>query len=127
MANRPLPGFWVFGCYLPYFINLKMKTVEEAANDYAEATIDQEYNCSIGTLKEYCAMDFMQGVAFAQAWVPINEQKESGIDLIFKKENGKCSIGRFEFIESKLCVVTDIGCTLLEDSLFTHFRPVERI
>ena len=69
---------------------------------------------------------FESGVEEAQRWIPISELKETGIDLIFKKSDGRHCVGKFEFLESKLCVVTDLGYSLLEDSGFTHFRPIQR-
>lgn len=67
------------------------------------------------------------GAKEAQRWFPMTELKEIGVDYIFKKENQRCTIGHFEFIESKLCIITDTDYSLLEDSQFKYFRPIERL
>ena len=75
-----------------------MKTIEEAAKEYRHKTNTSE-----------CLLDgFKAGVEFAERWIPMNELKETGVEYLFKTSNGKHSVGQFEFIESKLCITTEI-------------------
>ena len=67
---------------------------------------------------------FDAGVEAVEEWIPMNELKETGVEYLFKTSNGKHSVGQFEFIEGKLCITTEIGYSLIEDSVFTHFRPI---
>ncbi len=91
-----------------------MKTIEEAAKEYRHKTNTSE-----------CLLDgFKAGVEFAERWIPINELAPMGTQLLFKDKIGKNSVGMFIFIENKLCILTDIGYSLVEDSGFTHFRPI---
>lgn len=95
-----------------------MKTVEEQAKDYAEATIDQCYNVTIGMLKEYCATDFMQGVAFAQSWISVEKElPKNEMEIIAKNDYWK------------ECFTFFIHGVKDENYLnqFTHWRPVERV
>lgn len=97
-----------------------MITIKEAAKKYRKDWF------SDGSNLERCSdLSFRAGVVFAQDWIPINELKPEGIPLLFKGGNENYSVGKFEFISGKLCIITDIGYSLLEDSVFTHFRPIE--
>jgi hypothetical protein len=91
-----------------------MKTIEKGLE---EAYIKAGENAYFGN-------GFVAGVEFAERWIPMNELKEAGVEYLFKTSNGKHSVGKFEFIENKLCITTDISYSLVEDSGFTHFRPI---
>lgn len=64
-------------------------------------------------------------IEFSQRWIEMNELKEVGVEMLFKDKKSKCCVGKFEFIESKLCITTDISYSILEDSGFIYFRPIE--
>lgn len=104
-----------------------MKTIDEEAMEYAlrEIVIDTNYAQTFAEEVDTCVTDFKAGVEFAQRWLLLNNPKEEGIDYIFKRKDGRCSIGHFEFIGSKLCIVSDIGYSMVEDSEFKYFRPIE--
>lgn len=99
-----------------------MKTVKEAAierweKDYGSGNTGHHlFNVSIEM--------FESGVEFAERWIPMNELKEIGVEYLFKTSNGSHVVGKFEFIENKLCVATESSYTTLDYSIFTHFRPI---
>jgi len=98
-----------------------MKTIEEGAKDYLKNTV--------GTISKHAAecvlIDFKAGANFVQKWYSMNELKTTGISLLFKRKDGTVSCGKFEFMEGMLCIVTDLGYSLIEDSGFVSFRPIE--
>ena len=94
-----------------------MKTIEEAAREYALR--------NVGVIHEQKAIRaYKAGVEFAERWIPMNELKETGVEYLFKTSNGSHVVGKFEFIENKLCVATENAYTILDYSIFTHFRPI---
>ena len=99
-----------------------MKSIEQAAienweKDYGSGNTGHYlFNQSIERFKA--------GVDFAQRWIPLNELKPVGTNLLFKGNNANYSVGKFEFIEGKLAICTDLGQSIMEDSGFTHFRPI---
>lgn len=95
-----------------------MQTVKEKLEWYLNIPIDKEH-------QQGFSVGFKKGVQFVQKWIPMNEEKPTGIKLLFKNNTGNYEVGKFDFIESKFCVVTDYSFSLVEDSGFTHFRPIE--
>lgn len=68
-----------------------MKTIKEAAHEYAES---QGYDtCDYVTKKdfeEYARIDFYAGVEFAQRWIPIEEEMPDFLEherCLWKNEN----------------------------------------
>lgn len=52
-----------------------MKTIKEAANEYAKKTVANVVNnTSKGALRNYAIKDFIAGVEFAQKWISIDEE-----------------------------------------------------
>ena len=97
-----------------------MKTIEEIVDNLFE-------NCSGDMSKNDAKRIAKDCIGFAQRWLLLNSPKEEGVDYIFKRKDGRCSIGHFEFIGSKLCIVSDIGYSMVEDSEFKYFRAINII
>ena len=95
-----------------------MQTVKGKLEQYLNLPIDKEH-------QQGFSVGFKKGVQFTQKWFSLNEEKPSGINLLFKNNMGNYAVGKFDFIESKLCIVTDSSYSLIEDSGFTHFRPID--
>lgn len=102
-----------------------MKTIKEAAKEFEKINGENIfYNATENPDTKLSIESFKAVVEFAERWIPMNELKEAGVEYLFKTSTGKHSVGKFEFIEDKLCITTDISYSLVEDSGFTHFRPI---
>ena len=98
-----------------------MKTIKEAAVDYAEETKDT----SNGMFYADCQDSFKSGVQFAQRWIPVEEE--------LPETN--------EFCESKKCIVKNATYNCVDiaryysntnmwyfdstDFIVTHWRPID--
>lgn len=88
-----------------------MKTIQEAAQEYAES---QGYDtCDYVTKKdfeEYASIDFYAGVEFAQRWIPIEEElpDKDNCDKCLWKNKDKIWFG-----------------TAWKSDKPTHWRPIE--
>ncbi len=101
-----------------------MKKIEELAIEkyFSEVNLPERKRTPVDNYIDWANF----GTTEDHRWISLNELKEIGVEMLFKNKNGKHSTGKFEIIEGKFCILTDIGYSLVEDSNFTHFRPIER-
>ena len=95
-----------------------MKTVEEAAKQYAEEAIPKATAMGI-KLREYAKRDFIAGVEFAQKWIPIKNPPEVGEIVLFKNKFEEVSTGYYAGM------YFDIHSDDMTDWDVNHWRPIE--
>ena len=103
-----------------------MKTIEEAAKEYAE-----KLNYSMEAKHNMCPMDFeisfKKGIAFAEEWISVEDElPENSIEIIFKTKEGRVYSGFYGLSCNFYATLTNIlGNNIMIDKV-THWRPINR-
>lgn len=93
-----------------------MKTIEEAAKEYADKT------WVISENREWDTNDFKAGVEFAQRWIPIEEESpEKGVYVLCKVNTYLPFIGNYSGEEMFFKSAEDPYTRIL----ITHWRPID--
>ena len=91
-----------------------MKTIEEAANEFATRYAPVLW-------EEQCRSYFKAGVEFAQRWIPVEEELPEPVTfVIVKKSNGR-KLGMFFDVDKQFMFGEESNQT----SQITHWRPIE--
>ncbi len=104
-----------------------MKTIEEAAKEYAGISEYKHTNISHTYNKYDIAEAFERGVEFAQRWIPVEEElpeKDSdypgcSVEVLLKISDGKVKFGYYYFNQKRWCF------DYLDIENITHWRPIE--
>jgi hypothetical protein len=86
-----------------------MKTIDEAAKE-----IDKVVNGKLSTA-------FKSGVAFAQRWIPIEEELPENFSSVIVRDNGQSPVRSIALFQDHK-FYPDF---LLESHQVTHWRPIE--
>lgn len=87
-----------------------MKTIEQAAKEYAETTVLKETDASLSELINYCEIDFKAGVEFAQRWIPVSEEMPPSRKMVLARIDrgeGKTWLILAEFIKTRTVLAED--------------------
>jgi hypothetical protein len=95
-----------------------MKTIEQAANEYAESFRFKTDNGGWFAAK---VSDFSTGAAFAEQWIKVEDElpevKEDAYEVLVQNSDKRCKVIR----------VFDEGEVVFISSHFTHWRPINRV
>ena len=115
------PHLTVIESYLPYFINnqinVKMKTIKEAATEHAESC----WNNPEWEPDRFSTFEtFNSGVVFAQQWIGFEKELPPVmLEVIVKDSSNKKRKRVFQPLDN--------GDIKYLAETFTHWRPVERV
>ena len=111
-----------------------MKTLEQAAKEYAERMVDQCINVTIEHLKKYAYQDFKAGVSFAEEWISIKDELPDYDQPILTKDIYDCydlmcfkmagDEGVSDFDEDVF--INGYMWYKLSENFITHWRPINR-
>lgn len=105
-----------------------MKTIEQAANESLPSVAGLESDYTKGKEFGYL-LGFNKGVAFAQRWIPLEEEKpEYAEPILIKFENGTYEVGyylRHKYREDSFYNYESNDIEFKIDTV-THWRPIER-
>ena len=115
-----------------------MKTIEEAALEYAEPKANDLSHCNMENLnmcdfEKYLSDAFKTGAEFAQRWISVEEElPDIGEEVLVKRElrQGDTWVQRFCSVSTRLAPSgewedvkwSDVGHTR---GIVTHWRPIE--
>ena len=106
-----------------------MKTIKEAAKEYAISLHADDCHLSISEIEMYAKTDFEAGVEFAQRWIPVKEElPPSGEIVLLSIENCEIDvvIGFYmnsEFI-ARLFIPIGIDNVVIKNEV-THWRQIK--
>lgn len=96
-----------------------MKTIEQAAEEYADSLIlGDAHHVSQQQFEEYAQSDFKAGVEFAQRWIPVEEESPAEYDYVIAKS----SVGDV-YVASFSAGTFHTG--MPHKVNITHWRPIE--
>lgn len=99
-----------------------MKTIEEAAKDYAIKILNFQEGENPDDWKlliDNCAKNFISGIEFAQRWIPVEEElPEDRFRILVKTHYGRMFIAR----RTSKYYINDDNQTI---GGVTHWRPIE--
>ena len=114
-----------------------MKTIKEAAKEYAISLHADDCHLSISEIEMYAKTDFEAGVEFAQRWIPVEEElPKNANEIILKNEkwiteynpNGT-RMGYMDNERKKLFYSAywdeNGQCYSMSEEQPTHWRPIE--
>jgi hypothetical protein len=106
-----------------------MKTIKEAIEEYIGGydsdfyEADEVFPYSARAIVRNKERAFAEGVAFAQTWIPVEEEMpKNGQLVLIKNKEGDISTARYcENLKSKFAIDFDE----MSDKNITHWRPIE--
>lgn len=111
-----------------------MKTIEQAAREYADSLkLDDAHRVSKQQFEGYAQSDFKAGVEFAQRWIPVEEE----LPVFDKTEypNGNYKVYFVKILTGSMSPIIRYGAAhLVNDkrwscefdwNIVTHWRPIE--
>lgn len=97
-----------------------MKTIKQAAKEFAESEIMETYDSLIEELKR---ISFIYGAKFAQQWISVDDElPAAGETVLLKFENNE------EHVTTGIYIKSFHGDCAYQESgeQCTHWRPIER-
>lgn len=100
-----------------------MKTIKQAAKEFAESEIMETYDSIIEELKR---ISFIHGAEFAQQWISVDDElPEANIDVLAKCNKAYWT-ARLQPHGKGLTLYSIKGSRYSEEFEATHWRPIER-